>query len=596
MPLYGGSIGSGYNQALNDISSRDAREQDVARSKQLQRFQEMAMEQQSQDRAAALRQQEMDRSTSGIMFGPPPVNQPAPGGQPGQASQPSPPMPPPQQGQPMPPPQQGQPPVSPKPTQGWLPQLNKGDGFDDGRQMSAMLLAGGTPKEKVLETMAQPQYKNLLSNQSKAHLDELIAKQKQGIPPTEPSQGQPPMGGPPGQPSPPMGITSQPNPPQSQQQGSPITPPNSGGQSGLKGDGLDDGRIIAKRLLDAGVPPQQILERMNRPDIKNFLSEASKRMVEQRLAAQAQETGRHNVATETAATARDATTSARDKETARYHTGELAARGRTESRLAAADAAKSGGPAKADPLANIPPEKDKELRIQAWNYINGKGLPYRKGSGGGADRNDSVMAMASKISNELDIPPQELAGKSASFKADAMSFGNLSKKADVIEAQLQSFHNNLETWDTLAKGQGLKLGSAGSKQLASMLGKINFTGIKSLDEIKMRIQQEVNDPAAVAVLTAASAAAFDYARIMSSQGQSAGQITDSARAEAQRLVSSAYSDKSRAALMATLDSDTAGQIKGLIDQKDKAYGRLTGKGAAKPTSGGIPQGWSVKER
>jgi hypothetical protein len=250
-------------------------------------------------------------------------------------------------------------------------------------------------------------------------------------------------------------------------------------------------------------------------------------------------------------------------------------------------------------LANLTSQQENELRIQAWNFIDGKGLPYRKGSGGGADRNDMVMAMASKISVELKMPPQELAGKSAQFKADASSYANLTKKVDVIEGQLSSFHNNLQTWDNLAKGLGVQIGSKESKELSSQLGKIDFTGIKSLDELKLKMQAQFDDPAVVAYLTAASAAAFDYARIMSSQGQSAGQITDSARHEAQMLVSGGYNDKARAGLMAALDSDTQGQIKGLEDQKDKAYGRLTGKSSVgnsdkSPVAGTVENGYRFK--
>ena len=231
------------------------------------------------------------------------------------------------------------------------------------------------------------------------------------------------------------------------------------------------------------------------------------------------------------------------------------------------NAAAMGGEAAFEKLKTLPPEQERELRIQAWNYIDKKLLPYRKGSGGGADRNDLVMAMAGKISDELGVSPQ----------ADSTSYSNLSKKADVIESQLQSFHNNLQTWDQLAKGQGITIGSKESKAIAEKLGKINFTGIKTVDEIKLKIQQEFDDPAAVALVTAASAAAFDYARIMSSQGQSAGQITDSARHEAQILVSKGYDDKARQGLMVALDSDTQGQIKGLMDQKEKVYDRLTGR-------------------
>ncbi len=44
-------------------------------------------------------------------------------------------------------------------------------------------------------------------------------------------------------------------------------------------------------------------------------------------------------------------------------------------------------------------------RTQAWGYINTRVLPYRKGTGGGRDRNDEVMHTVGQIEQELGMTP-----------------------------------------------------------------------------------------------------------------------------------------------------------------------------------------------
>jgi hypothetical protein len=221
------------------------------------------------------------------------------------------------------------------------------------------------------------------------------------------------------------------------------------------------------------------------------------------------------------------------------------------------------------------------LDIQAWNFINTRNLPYRKGAGGGADRNDIIVRRAAELAHELGKTPEELSAMPASFKADAQSLMVQTKKLDAIEGQLASFHNNLDTWDSLAKGIAPKLGGEKVKALASDLKKVDFTGVRSLDEINLRIKQQFNDPTASAVAVAAMAAAMDYARIM--QGpQSTASLTEGARHEAERLINMAADEKGRKGLMAALESDTEGQVKGLRDQRDKIQRRLSGKPETKP--------------
>ena len=241
------------------------------------------------------------------------------------------------------------------------------------------------------------------------------------------------------------------------------------------------------------------------------------------------------------------------------------------------------------------------IDIQSWNYINKGTLPYRKGQGGGADRNDLVVRNAARIAGQLGMSAEELASMPAVYKADAQSLSKATQKLDAVQATLESFHNNLETFDNIAKGVAPKLGGEKAKELGKELSKINFIGVQSLDDIKLRIQQQVNDPTANALLVAAMAAATDYGRIM--QGpQSAAALTEGARKDAMRLINAAMDDKARTAVMGALDSDTAGQVKGLEDQREKILGRMrshrgAGAAAAAVGSGAPPttnaKGWKL---
>lgn len=229
----------------------------------------------------------------------------------------------------------------------------------------------------------------------------------------------------------------------------------------------------------------------------------------------------------------------------------------------------------------LDPAGQTAMDMQAWNYINKGILPYRKGSGGGADRNDPIIHRAGEIARSLGMSPEELSAKSADFKANAQSLAFATKKLDSIQGVLESFHNNVETWDSIAKGIAPKLGGEKTKAMQAQLQALNFTGIKSLDEVKLRIQQQVNDPTVAAYLTATMAVAMDYARVM--QGpQSAASLTEGSRHEAMRLISAGVNNEARKAIIGTLYSDTEGQVKGLRDQTDTIRKRLGMRATASP--------------
>lgn len=208
---------------------------------------------------------------------------------------------------------------------------------------------------------------------------------------------------------------------------------------------------------------------------------------------------------------------------------------------------------------------------QAWTYIEKGTLPYRKGTGKGVDRNDAVMMEVARIAQKYNMTPEQIVAQPAEWKANAASLAFQTKKVDSIESVLSSFHNNVETWDRIAKGQPPQLGPGALKK---GLGKIDFSDVKSINDVKMKVQKEFSDPKIVAYLTAAMAVRMDYARIM--QGpQSIASLSEGMKEDAKGIIENGYNDASRAALIDVLNADTEGQLKGSKDQLGKIQKRMT---------------------
>jgi hypothetical protein len=117
----------------------------------------------------------------------------------------------------------------------------------------------------------------------------------------------------------------------------------------------------------------------------------------------------------------------------------------------------------------------------------------------------------------------------ADWKANASSLAFQTKKLDAIEGTLNAFHNNLDTWNSLAQGVAPKLGGERVAAAAKEFQKIDFIGVKALDDVKLRIESQFNDPTVAAYMVAAMAAAMDYARIMQGPQSIASLTEDLAR-------------------------------------------------------------------
>jgi hypothetical protein len=241
----------------------------------------------------------------------------------------------------------------------------------------------------------------------------------------------------------------------------------------------------------------------------------------------------------------------------------------------------AGGNAPGEKTGDASLDKELALDLQAWNYIEYRQLPYRKGTGGGKDANNAVIARAGKILNEMGMTAQEAAALPNEVKADAKSYSALVSKRDAIEGVMKSFHNNLDTWDRIAKG----LPSNMDVRALDGLGSIDFSDVKSVNDVKLKIQSEFSDPKVAAYLVATMAVATDYARIM--QGpQSIASLTEGARNDAMRLINAGLNDKARSAVMGALDADTKGQVKGLSEKAEETRKRMQSYGKKK--EGGSP--------
>jgi hypothetical protein len=189
---------------------------------------------------------------------------------------------------------------------------------------------------------------------------------------------------------------------------------------------------------------------------------------------------------------------------------------------------------------------------------------------------EAVISKITELNKGSGTSASDAAVGMVGEKADALSLNQATKKLDAISSIMSSFHNNVNTWDSIAQGKPPVIGGDKLKELGSQLQKIDFTDSTSLNNWKNSVEKQFNDPSTVAYLTSAFTVAMDYARILSSQGQSAAQVSDSAREEAVKLISSGYNDSARKALIGTLESDAQGQVKGISDQVDAIKKRMAG--------------------
>ena len=178
------------------------------------------------------------------------------------------------------------------------------------------------------------------------------------------------------------------------------------------------------------------------------------------------------------------------------------------------------------------------------------------------------------------VTAQSISTGRAGLRADQSSLIKATQKSDALHATLKSFHNNIQTWESIAEGEVPKLGGAKIAELGDKMQKLDFSKYTTYNDALIKVKTLTSDPAAAAYITAAMTVAMDYARIMASQGQSAGQIAEGARNEAINLIKAGYNKDARQSMIATLESDTEGQLKGVTDQQNEIFERIARRAAA----------------
>lgn len=186
----------------------------------------------------------------------------------------------------------------------------------------------------------------------------------------------------------------------------------------------------------------------------------------------------------------------------------------------------------------------------------------------------AIMQGVPIIEKMFNMTPEDLVNMPSSYKADAGALLKTTQKQSSVGAILDSFHNNIQTLQAIAQGKAPPLAGETIAALGDKMKKVDFSKIKSINSLKLYFGKQMSDPATASYLAAITTVAMDYARIMSSQGQSAAQVSDSARTEAMRLLDASYSPDAMQGIIGVLESDTAGQMKGLNDQVAKIKGRM----------------------
>ena len=222
---------------------------------------------------------------------------------------------------------------------------------------------------------------------------------------------------------------------------------------------------------------------------------------------------------------------------------------------------------------------------------------YPPGFGKGAiGRNALIDDYAALLAQNAGMSLETLATLPSEKKAIAASLIKQTAKTAALTGTLESFHNNINTWEEIASGIPPTLAGKATEEMKDAFHKIDLTKIKSLNDLENTIKKNFNDPATVSYLTGAWTVAMDYARINSSGGQSAAMVTDTAMKDATNLIASGYDKTERHALITTLKADAEGQIRGQQKAIDNlknqlgVFGKQTGED--KPTGiSDMPQGF-----
>ena len=214
-----------------------------------------------------------------------------------------------------------------------------------------------------------------------------------------------------------------------------------------------------------------------------------------------------------------------------------------------------------------------DIAVSAY-VMNGK-LPTGGRSDLVAKRQDYVQAGADRVAKQLHMTSDELVTQPQRVKAQALALDQVTKKEAALDATYRSFENNIASWDQAARGIPPELAGKLDAETKALFSKIDFSDVKSLNDAKLYIGGHFNDPRVQPYLLTTLAVQADLSRILSSQGQSAGRVTDAAMAHAQGMIPNGLNDNARKTTIAALKADGQGQLKGLRDKRKDILANLS---------------------
>jgi len=211
-------------------------------------------------------------------------------------------------------------------------------------------------------------------------------------------------------------------------------------------------------------------------------------------------------------------------------------------------------------------EASDALDIQAWNYINKRVLPYRKGTGGGADRNDAIIRRAAKISRELGMSIDDVAARPEEFKSNAMALSAVTKDMAAIRPFKVMLDANAAVLTKLAE-KVIKTDITYANKPLNWVRK-NITGDEDVAEFLAQMQ----------IVQTEAARVLNNPRLV-------GQLTDSARHEMQSIINGDMALGQTKRIIERVRSDGTNRVEAMEREMEGLRRKLRGAGSA-PDAGG----------
>ena len=174
----------------------------------------------------------------------------------------------------------------------------------------------------------------------------------------------------------------------------------------------------------------------------------------------------------------------------------------------------------------------------------------------------------------------------ADVKGQTTAMAQVNKKMSMVNSTMNSFHNNIQTWENIAEGKAPEIGG---ERIRPDAGQAEEDELQRREDAE-RLEAEDQEPVQRSVCRR-----LHHGRIHRGHGLLADheqpgpvrrQVTEGARDEALKLVAAGFNPEARNALIGVMESDTEGQRRGLITERDRLRSSI--KSNASSGGGNIP--------